>query len=56
MLFRPSHAMVFSFGVFLPEGDFVEGKPLQATESLEKGCFSRIADGTFGSFFAWFWN
>ena len=28
----------------------------QAIESLEKGCFSRISDGTLGTFLAWFWN
>ena len=28
----------------------------QAIESLEKGCFSRISDGTLGPFLAWFWN
>ena len=28
----------------------------QAIESFEKGCFSRISDGTLGIFLAWFWN
>ena len=28
----------------------------QATESVEKCCFSRISDDTLGSFLAWFWN
>ena len=27
---------------------------LQATDSLEKSCFSRISDDTLGSFLAWF--
>ena len=51
-------AMVFScWKVILSK--LFECKQPQATESLEnleKGCFSRISDGTFGSFSAWFWN
>ena len=28
----------------------------QATESVDKCCFSRFPDDTLGSFFAWFWT
>ena len=28
----------------------------QATEAVEKGCFSRISDDTLGNFLAWCWN
>jgi len=47
-------------GVFRPGGgDFFEAVLLprpQATEAVEKCCFSRISDDTLGSFLAWFWN
>ena len=46
-------------GVFPPAGDFFEAvllQQLQATEVVEKGCFSRISDATLGTFLAWFWN
>ena len=39
--------------------DFFEAVLLQqpqATEAVEKGCFSRISDATLGTFLAWFWN
>ena len=42
-----------------PAGDFFEAVLLQqpqATEAVEKGCFSRISEETLGSFLAWFWN
>ena len=39
-------------GVF-PSGD---QQQQQATEAVEKCCFSRISDDTLGSFLAWFWN
>ena len=51
-------AMVFSCRKVILSKLF-ECKQPQATESLEnleKCCFSRISDGTFGSFSAWFWN
>ena len=60
-LARPSEARCFP-----PAGDFFEAVLLQqpqATEAVEKGCFSRISQETlgsfwrdFGSFLAWFWN
>ena len=53
-LARPSEARCFP-----PAGDFFEAGKLQqpqATEAVEKGCFSRISDDTLGSFLAWFWN
>ena len=53
-LARPSEARCFP-----PAGDFFEAVLLQqpqATEAVEKGCFSRISDVTVGSFLAWFWN
>ena len=53
-------------GVFPPAGDFFEAVLLQqpqailqqpqATEAVEKCCFSRISDDTLGSCLAWFWN
>ena len=46
-------------GVSPPAGDFFEAVLLQqpqATEAVEKGCFSRISEETLGSFLAWFWN
>ena len=46
-------------GVFPPAGDFFEAVLLQqpqATEAVEKSCFSRISEETLGSFLAWFWN
>ena len=46
-------------GVFPPAGDFFEAVLLQqpqATEAVEKGCFSRISEVTLGTFLAWFWN
>ena len=42
-----------------PAGDFFEAVLLQqpqATEAVEKGCFSRISEVTLGTFLAWFWN
>ena len=48
-------AMVFSCRKVILSKLF-ECKQPQATESLEKGCFSSISDGTFGSLLAWFWN
>ena len=60
-LARPSEAPCFP-----PAGDFFEAILLQqpqailqqpqATEAVEKCCFSRISDDTLGSFLAWFWN
>ena len=53
-LARPSEARCFP-----PAGDFFEAVLLQqpqATEAVEKCCFSRISDDTLGSFLAWFWN
>ena len=53
-LARPSEARCFPLA-----GDFFEAVLLQqpqATEAVEKGCFSRISEATLGSFFAWFWN
>ena len=53
-LARPSEAQCFP-----PGGDFFEAVLLQqpqATEAVEKCCFSRISDDTLGSFLAWFWN
>ena len=53
-LARPSEARCFP-----PAGDFFEAVLLQqpqATEAVEKGCFSRISEETLGSFLAWFWN
>ena len=53
-LARPSEARCFP-----PGGDFFEAVLLQqpqATESVEKCCFSRISDDTLGNFLAWFWN
>ena len=48
------------FGTFSEAaGDFFEAVLLQqpqATEAVEKGCFSRISEETLGSFLAWFWN
>ena len=64
-LVRPSEARCFPpgrlqrHGVFPPAGDFFEAVLLQqpqATEAVEKGCFSRISEETLGSFLAWFWN
>ena len=46
-------------GVFPPAGDFFEAvlrQQPQATEAVEKCCFSRIAEVTLGTFLAWFWN
>ena len=46
-------------GVFRPAGDFFEAvlrQQPQATEAVEKGCFSRISEVTLGTFLAWFWN
>ena len=55
-----------SHGVLLPGAAFFEAivpasaaaaatcEQLQATDSLEKSCFSRISDDTLGSFLAWF--
>ena len=46
-------------GVFPPAGDFFEAvlrQQPQATEAVEKGCFSRISEVTLGTFLAWFWN
>ena len=46
-------------GVFPPAGDFFEAVLLQqpqATEAVEKCCFSRISEVTLGTFLAWFWN
>ena len=45
-------------GVFPPAGDFFEAvlQQPQATEAVEKSCFSRISEVTLGSFLAWFWN
>ena len=56
-------------GVFPPADDFFEAVLLQqpqATEAVEKGCFSRISEvfyrhqqqqpPTLGTFLAWFWN
>ena len=48
-------AMVFSCRELLFSKLFSCERP-QATEILEKGCFSRISDGTLGTFLAWFWN
>ena len=53
-LARPSEARCFP-----PAGDFFEAVLLQqpqATEAVEKSCFSRISEETLGSFLAWFWN
>ena len=53
-LARPSEARCFP-----PAGDFFEAVLLQqpqATEAVEKGCFSRISQETLGSFLAWFWK
>ena len=53
-LARPSEARCFP-----PAGDFFEAvlrQQPQATEAVEKCCFSRISDDTLGSFLAWFWN
>ena len=53
-LVRPSEARCFP-----PAGDFFEAVLLQqpqATEAVEKRCFSRISEETLGSFLAWFWN
>ena len=53
-LARPSEARCFP-----PAGDFFEAVLLQqpqATEAVEKRCFSRISEETLGSFLAWFWN
>ena len=68
-LARPSEARCFP-----PAGDFFEAVLVQrpqATEAVEKGCFSRISEETeavekrcfsriseetLGSFLAWFWN
>ena len=53
-LARPSEARCSP-----PAGDFFEAVLLQqpqATEAVEKCCFSRISDDTLGSFLAWFWN
>ena len=49
-LARPSEARCFP-----PAGDFFEAVLLQqpqATEAVEKGCFSRILDDTLGTFSA----
>ena len=46
-------------GLFSPAGDFFEAvlrQQPQATEVVEKCCFSRISEVTLGSFLAWFWN
>ena len=54
-LARHSEARCFS----PPAGDFFEAVLLQqpqATEAVEKCCFSRISDDTLGSSLAWFWN
>ena len=48
-------AMVFSCRELLFSQLFSCERP-QATEILEKGCFSRISEGTLGTFLAWFWN
>ena len=53
-LARPSEARCSP-----PAGDFFEAVLLQqpqATEAVEKLCFSRVSDDTLGSFLAWFWN
>ena len=53
-LARPSEARCFP-----PAGDFFEAvlrQQPQATEAVEKGCFSRISEVTLGTFLAWFWN
>ena len=46
-------------GVFPPADDFFEAvlrQQPQATEAVEKGCFSRISEVTLGTFLAWFWD
>ena len=51
-LARPSEARCFP-----PAGDFFEAVLLQqpqATEAVEKGCFSRISEETLGSFWRGF--
>ena len=48
-LARPSEARCFP-----PAGDFFEAVLLQqpqATEAVEKGCFSRISEDSLGTFF-----
>ena len=60
-----------SHGVLLPGAAFFEAvlpaissssrrhqfcEQPQATESVDKCCFSRFPDDTLGSFFAWFWT
>ena len=47
------------YRVFPPAGDFFEAvlrQQPQATEAVEKGCFSRISEVTLGTFLAWFWD
>ena len=62
-LVRPSEARCFPprqvFFRSPPAGDFFEAvlrQQPQATEAVEKGCFSKISEETLGSFLAWFWN
>ena len=53
-LARPSEARCFPPGRWFFQAVLLQ-QP-QATEAVEKGCFSRISDDTLGSFLAWFWN
>ena len=53
-LARPSEAWCFPPGADFSKLFYCQ-QP-QATESLEKCCFSKISDDTLGSFLAWFWN
>ena len=53
-LVRPSEARCFPPGRYFFEAVLLQ-QP-QATEAVEKGCFSKISEETLGSFLAWFWN
>ena len=53
-LARPSEARCFPPGRWFFQAVLLQ-QP-QATEAVEKRCFSRISDETLGSFLAWFWN
>ena len=54
VLARPSEARCFPPGRWFFQAVLLQ-QP-QATEAVEKRCFSRISDETLGSFLAWFWN